>query len=97
MIALAVEIRSDVRALRDRLMMNRYRIEHSLKVIIPRRERAVALTEEQWNFMLVGAFELIESKRREFDAFQEYIEAVRDYWISRSDLIRALGGEVPGE
>ena len=97
MMALAVEIRSDVRALRDRLMMNRYRIEHSLKVIIPLREKAVALTQEQWNFMLVGAFELIESKKREFDAYQEYIEAVQDYWISRSDLIRALGGEVPDE
>jgi cobalt-zinc-cadmium efflux system outer membrane protein len=90
--ALAVEVRSEVRSQRDRLMMSRYRIEHLLKVVIPLRERAVALTQERWNFMLVGAFELIESKRREFEAYQDYIEAVRDYWIMKSDLVRTLGG-----
>jgi cobalt-zinc-cadmium efflux system outer membrane protein len=90
--ALAVNIRAEVRSLRDRLMLSRYRIEHLLKVVIPLRERAVALTQEQWNFMLVGAFELIESKRREFEAYHDYIDAVRDYWITKSDLVRALGG-----
>lgn len=94
MAALAVDIRAEVRSLRDRLVMARHRIEHVLKVIIPLREKAVALTQEQWNFMLVGAFELIESKRREFDAYEDYIDAVRDYWILKSDLIRALGGGV---
>lgn len=90
--ALAVEIRSEVRLARDRLLMNRYRIEHLLRVTIPLRERAVALAMEQWNFMLMGTFELLDVKRHEFDAYQEYIEAVRDYWISRSDLWRAMGG-----
>lgn len=90
--ALAVDIRAEVRSLRDRLMLARYRIEHVLKTIIPLRERAVALTQEQWNFMLVGAFELIESKRREFEAYQDYIDAVRDYWITKSELVRSLGG-----
>ena len=93
--ALAVEIRSEVRSLRDRLMHHRYRIEHYLKVIIPLRERAVALTQEQYNFMLVGAFELLEAKRREFDAYQEYIEAVRDYWVIRSEFLHAIGGAIP--
>jgi cobalt-zinc-cadmium efflux system outer membrane protein len=95
--ALAVEIRSEVRSLRDRLMMSRYRIEHLLKVVIPLREKAVALTQEHWNFMLLGAFELIDSKRREFEAYQEYIDAVRDYWILKSDLVRAVGGQPPGK
>jgi outer membrane protein, heavy metal efflux system len=93
--ALAVDIRSEVRSLRDRLVQHRYRIEHYLKVVIPLRERAVALTQEQYNFMLVGAFKLLESKRREFDTYQEYIEAVRDYWITRSEFLHAIGGAVP--
>lgn len=93
--ALAVDIRSEVRSLRIRLVQERYRIEHYLKVVIPLRERAVALTQEQYNFMLVGAFELLEAKRREFDAYQEYIETVRDYWITRSEFLHAIGGAVP--
>ncbi len=90
--ALAVDIRSQVRSLRDRLMRERYRLEHYLKVVIPLRERAVALTLERYNFMLVGAFELLEAKSREFDAYQQYIEAVRDYWITRFEFIHAIGG-----
>jgi cobalt-zinc-cadmium efflux system outer membrane protein len=94
--ALAVDIRAEVRSLRDRLMMGRYRIEHLLKVVIPLREKAVDLMQQQWNFMLVGPFELIESKRREFEAYQDYVDAVRDYWILKSDLVRALGGQASG-
>jgi outer membrane protein, heavy metal efflux system len=93
--ALAVDIRSEVRSLRDQLMQVRYRAEHYVKVVIPLRERAVALTQEQYNFMLVGVFELLEAKRREFDAYQEYIESVRDYWVIRSEFLHAIGGAVP--
>lgn len=93
--ARAVDIRSEVRALRDRLVMLRYRIEHQLKVVIPLRERAVALTLEQYNFMLVGAFQLLEAKRAEYDAYQDYIETVRDYWVARAEFLRALGGPLP--
>jgi cobalt-zinc-cadmium efflux system outer membrane protein len=95
--ALAVDIRSEVRSLRSRLVQDRYRIDHYAKVVIPLRERAVALTQERYNFMLVGVFELLEAKRREFDAYQEYIETVRDYWITRSDFLHAIGGAVPGK
>ncbi len=95
--ALAVDIRSEVRSLRSRLVQDRYRIDHYAKVVIPLRERAVALTQERYNFMLVGVFELLEAKRREFDAYQEYIETVRDYWITRSEFLHAIGGAVPGK
>jgi cobalt-zinc-cadmium efflux system outer membrane protein len=93
--AFAVEIRSEVRRLRDRLSRDRQRIEHYLKVVIPLRERAVELTQERYNFMLVGTPELLEAKRHEFTVYQEYIEAVRDYWMTRSEFLRAIGGAVP--
>jgi cobalt-zinc-cadmium efflux system outer membrane protein len=93
--ALAVGIRSEVRRLRDRLVRDRQRLEHYLKVVIPLRERAVELTQERYNFMLVGTHELLEAKRHEFNAYQEYIEAVRDYWMTRSEFLRAIGGAVP--
>jgi cobalt-zinc-cadmium efflux system outer membrane protein len=92
--ALAVEIRSEARAVRDRLLMTRYRIEHYRDEVVPLRERIVKLTQERYSFMLVGAFELIDAKGKEFEAYQQYIEAVRDYWIVRSELERATDGEV---
>jgi cobalt-zinc-cadmium efflux system outer membrane protein len=46
--------------------------------------------------MLVGQFELLLAKQEEYDAWQGYLEAVRDYWVARSDLERAIGGALPG-
>ena len=31
-----------------------------------------------------------------FEMYRDYIEAVRDYWIARSDLDRAAGGRLTG-
>ena len=46
-------------------------------------------------FMLTGAFELIMAKQQEFEAYQKYLEAIRDYWIIRADMQRSLGGSLP--
>jgi cobalt-zinc-cadmium efflux system outer membrane protein len=93
--ALAVDIRSEVRTLRDKLIMIRSLIEHYKAVIIPLRERIVALTMQKYNYMLAGTFELLMAKQQEYEDYQKYIEAVRDYWITRAELQRTLGGRLP--
>jgi cobalt-zinc-cadmium efflux system outer membrane protein len=92
--ALAVEIRSEVRALRSRLLMQRDLIEHYLTVILPLRERIVNLTMKEYNYMLTGVFELLQAKQQAFADYQNYIEAVRDYWITRAQLQRAMGARL---
>jgi cobalt-zinc-cadmium efflux system outer membrane protein len=89
---LAVEIRSEARAARDRLLEARWLVEHYRDVLIPVREATVAALQEEHAFMLAGTFELIAAKQAEYDAYQEYVEAVRDYWLARVRLDRALGG-----
>ncbi len=79
-----------LRATRD--ISERYRTE-----LVPRREAIVARTQEQVNFMLMGVFELLLAKQQEYDAYQEYLEAVRDYWIARSELRGAVGGRLPDD
>ena len=95
--AIAIMIRSEVRALRDRLLTTRRLARHYRDVMIPLRERIVALTLKRYNFMLIGAFELLEAKEHETDVYQEYIETVRDYWMHRTELERAVGGAFPQE
>lgn len=75
-----------------REIAERYRAE-----IVPRREAIVARTQEQVNFMLVGVFELLLAKQEEYDAYQAYLEAVRDYWIARTELRAAVGGRLPDD
>lgn len=93
--ALAVQARSEVREIRDRLVMSRYRAAYYRDAVIPLHERIVALTLEQYNFMLVGADELLAAKRGELDARRGYVESLRDYWLARTDLERAVGGQLP--
>jgi cobalt-zinc-cadmium efflux system outer membrane protein len=93
--AQAIDIRSKVRSLRNRLILQRNLIEHYRRTVLPLRERIVDLTLKNYNFMLVGAFDLIMAKQQEFEAYQKYLEAIRDYWIIRADMQRSLGGRLP--
>ena len=94
MTALAVEIRSEVREIRDRLVFARELAEHYRDVLVPLRQRLVAESQRYYNYMLIGVYELLQSKQDEIEAYREYIEAVRDYWVARSDLERAVGGHL---
>ncbi len=79
----------DMRMAREVTM--RYRDE-----LVPAREEVVARTQEDVNFMFKGVFELILAKQVEYDAWQGYIESVRDYWIAHTRLRAAVGGRLPG-
>ncbi len=95
MAAQAVKIRSEVRSLRARLMMQRHLVAHYKDVIIPLQERIVHLTLQEYNYMLTGIFDLLIARQNEFDNYQKYIEAVRDYWITRAQIQRVVGGRLP--
>jgi cobalt-zinc-cadmium efflux system outer membrane protein len=92
--ALGVAIRSEVRQARNRLMAARMTIEYYAKTLVPLRERIVALSQEQYNAMLLGVYQLLQAKQNEINSYREYIEAVRDYWIARADLERAIGARL---
>ncbi|MGD9239179.1 MAG: TolC family protein [Desulfobacterales bacterium] len=94
--AQSIEIRSEVRALRNRLIMQRNLVDHYRRTVLPLREQIVALTLKNYNYMLTGAFDLLMAKQQEFEAYQKYLEAIRDYWIIRADMQRSLGGRLPG-
>lgn len=93
--ALAVEIRSEARAARSRLLSARAVSEHYRTVLLPLRERIVALSQQHYNAMTLGVYQLLAARQGEVNAYREYIESVRDYWIARSDLERVLGGRLP--
>ena len=44
--------------------------------------------------MEVTNFELFTTKAEEARTEREYVEAVRDYWITRAELERAVGGDL---
>jgi cobalt-zinc-cadmium efflux system outer membrane protein len=94
---LSIDARSEVRAARLTLLSGRQVVEHYRKVLLPLRERIVALSQQHYNAMLLGVFQLLLVKQAEVEAYRQYIEAVRDYWIARVELERAAGGRLKAE
>jgi cobalt-zinc-cadmium efflux system outer membrane protein len=90
--ALAVEIRSEVREKRDCLIAKRDMASFYERDLLPERTRIVELTQLEYNALLVGVFNLLTAKQNELSAQRGSIEAARDYWITRAELERAVGG-----
>lgn len=94
--AMAIDIRSEVREARDRMLAQRNLADY-YKVLLPERMRIIQLTLQQYNGMLKGPYDLLLAKQNEVETEQAYIDAWRDYWIARVELERALGGRFPSE
>jgi len=92
---LAIDARSEVRELRARLLVARGISARYGTTVVPLREKIVALSQEQYDAMLLGVFQLILAKRQELTAYRESIEALRDYWLVRSELEYRAGGRLP--
>jgi cobalt-zinc-cadmium efflux system outer membrane protein len=90
--ALAIDIRSEVRRHRDRMLAGRERAEYFRTVVVPLRTRIVEESQLEYNGMLLGVFQLLQAKQSEIDAGRDWIEALRDYWIARAQLESAVGG-----
>ena len=93
--AVAIDIRADVNAVRARLVAARRTVEFYSKTILPTRRNLSRLAQVQYDAMLLGVYQLLQLKQQEVVAMSEYLDALRDYWIARSDLERAVGGRLP--
>lgn len=92
--ALAVDIRSEIREIRDRLQVIRTIVKYYQEVVLSLRQRIVEESQLYYNGMLIGVYELLLAKQNQINAGREYIEALRDYWITKSDLEHAAGGRL---
>jgi outer membrane protein, heavy metal efflux system len=92
--ALAIDIRSQIRELRDELTSKRQIARFYQDELLPDQRRILSESLMNYNAMEIGNFELFTAKAEEARSEREYIEAVRDYWIARTDLERAVGGNL---
>jgi cobalt-zinc-cadmium efflux system outer membrane protein len=92
---LQLEIRNDVAVRYAAAQAALANVEEYRTRLLPMREQIVTLNQRQHDYMLIGTFELLTARRQEMDAYQLYLEAVRDYWIAHSELLRAAGGYLP--
>jgi cobalt-zinc-cadmium efflux system outer membrane protein len=99
--AMAIDVRSEIRELRDELTSKREIARFYQDELLPGQRRILNESLANYNAMEIGNFELFTTKAEEARTEREYLEAARDYWITRAELERAVGGNLhprqPGE
>ena len=94
--ALAIGIRADVRALHDKLAALREAARFFQSEVLPVRRAITAGMLLHYNGMLAGNYELFAARAEEIEAGHKSIETLRDYWMTRAELERAVGGNLRG-
>ncbi len=92
--ALAIGIRADVRALHDKLAAQREAASFYQNEVVPTRSAVTAGMLLHYNGMLVGNYELFATRAEQIETEHKAIEVLRDYWITRAELERAVGGSL---
>jgi outer membrane protein, heavy metal efflux system len=94
MAALEITILSEVREAHKLLMNNLAIIQDYQNKIIPLQCKILESSEELYNVMGLGVDRLLENKRQELQAYRNYTLSLRNYWMARVLLNRALGGNL---
>lgn len=92
--AQAIQIRSEVRTTLQKLVSAVELSRFDEKHLAPLSTEAVRTTQQEYNAMLTGVFELLRSKQDELDAAKVRAEGLRDYALAEVELERAVGGVI---
>jgi cobalt-zinc-cadmium efflux system outer membrane protein len=92
--AIENDVRSEIRQKRDKLFAIRTLVEEYRNAIIPVREKITGETQKHYNYMLLGNYDLIRAKQNEILANKEYIDSLKEYWIARSNLEKAVSSKL---
>ena len=92
--ALAVEIRSVVRAAQRRLLAARQVALSYQNEILPLQEKILEQIQLQYNAMQVGTPRLLLAKQQQIDAGRDYIQALYNYHVARVEFDQILNGRL---
>ena len=93
-LALAAEIRSDVRSARDQMILARRQAEYIKSTALPTRTRVTEESQLEYNAMQLTPFQLLQAKQEEVKTGADYVEALKEYWVARAELEKAVGGSL---
>jgi cobalt-zinc-cadmium efflux system outer membrane protein len=95
-VALAVEVRAQVRDAWTRLSAAQRTAAFYRTTVLPLREQIAAENTRLYNGMLIGVYDLLRSRQEQIEAGRGYVGALKDYWLARADLEKAIAGPLPG-
>lgn len=93
--ALAIKIRATARSLRDRAQGARDRALYYRDIMLPLHERIVNESQLHYNAMQVGPVQLLRAREQQIEIGAAYVDALREYWLARTELAQLLSGRLP--
>ncbi len=90
--ALEIAVLSEVNSTIDQLTTNRHLVLTYQKELLPLQEQITSLSQKFYNTMSLSIYKLLFAKRQELQIQINYNLNLKNYWISRVKLDRALGG-----
>jgi cobalt-zinc-cadmium efflux system outer membrane protein len=93
--ALAVRIRSTARAVQDRMEGAGDRALYYRDILLPLHERIVNEAQLQYNAMQLGPLQLLNAREQQIETAAAYVEALREYWLARTETEQILVGRLP--
>lgn len=92
--ALAVDIRSEARENRGRVMATAQAVKHYQTALLPLQQTIVTETLKFYNGMLIGVYDLLLASQSQIQTGRQYIAANRDFWLAWTELERVVGGRI---
>lgn len=93
--ALAVKIRASARAAADRLRGALDRTLYYRDIVLPLQGRILAESQLQYNAMQIGVVQLLRERERQVGVAVEYVDALREYWLARTEVAQLASGRPP--
>jgi cobalt-zinc-cadmium efflux system outer membrane protein len=93
--ALAIDVRSEIREAYVRMSAAQDGAAFYKSKVLPLHRQIVQENQRLYNGMLIGIYDLLRSRQEQINAARNYIGALSDYWVARSDLEKALAGPLP--
>lgn len=95
--AMTLDVQGEVARAGMDLQLSRERLLLLRDTLIPQRAEAYRQAQREFNFMLIGAFELITVRQQQYAAYAQYLQTLGGYWSARAALELAVGRSLPGD
>ena len=89
----AINARSEVREAYQGYRVNYDIAKHYRDEVVPIRKRIADENLLRYNGMIIGVFVLLADARAQISSVNGYIDALRDFWLAKTDLDMAMIGK----
>lgn len=95
LVALATDVRSEVREAWAQVLAAQNAAIFYKTTILPLQQRIVEENTRLANGMLIGIYDVLRGRQDQINAARDYIGSLKDYWVARTNLERAIAGPLP--